>query len=264
MTGKYLAIGAAFIGLLSAPVAAKIVDITVTVRNLAQANSVSFAPLRFGFHNGSFDAFDNGEAPNAAIISIAEGGSGADWFPAFAAADPTAVLGSTSGALTPGSSQTTMTFRVNTALNPFFTFASMVIPSNDHFIGNDDAQEYRLFDMSGNLLLSQIDQTAGEIWDGGSEIVDPAAAAFLVGGTNALRTAQNGVVGFDFSQLAQYNGLQTAAGYFFQSNLLADTPIYQINFTTSAVPEPSTWAMLIIGFGLTGATMRRRTRVVTA
>lgn len=264
MTSKYFAIGATVMGLLSAPVGAKIVDITITVKNLAPVNSVSFAPLRFGFHNGSFDAFDNGEAPGAAIISIAEGGSGADWFPAFAAADPTAVLGSTSGAQTPGTSQTTLTFRVNTALNPFFTFASMVVPSNDHFIGNDDAQEYRLFDLSGNLLLSQINQSASDIWDGGSEIVDPAAAAFLVGGTNALRTAQNGVVNFNFSELAQYNGLQTAAGYTFESNLFADTPIYEINFSVAAVPEPSTWAMLIIGFGLTGAAMRRRTRAVTA
>lgn len=264
MTGKFLVIAATAAGLLSTQVSAKLVDVTVTVQNLAPQNSVSFAPLRFGFHNGSYDAFDNGEAPTAPIISIAEGGGGADWFPAFAAADPTAVLGSTSGAQTPGSGQTTMTFRVNTALNPFFTFAAMVVPSNDYFIGNDNPRAYRLFDMSGNLLQSQIDQSASDIWDAGSELFDPAAAAFLVGGTNGLRTAQNGVVSFDFLELAGFNGLQTAASYTFNSNLLSDTSIYQINFSAAAVPEPSTWAMLIAGFGLTGAAMRRRTRTVAA
>ena len=30
------------------------------------------------------------------------------------------------------------------------------------------------------------------------------------------------------------------------------------------VPEPSSWAMLIAGFGLTGAAMRRRRRTVAA
>ena len=34
--------------------------------------------------------------------------------------------------------------------------------------------------------------------------------------------------------------------------------------STGAVPEPSTWAMLIIGFGATGAAMRRRRQVNTA
>ena len=61
---------------LAAPAAhARLVDVTVTVENLSPANSVSFAPLRFGFHNGTFDAFNNGTAATAPIISVAEGGS---------------------------------------------------------------------------------------------------------------------------------------------------------------------------------------------
>jgi hypothetical protein len=34
--------------------------------------------------------------------------------------------------------------------------------------------------------------------------------------------------------------------------------------TTSAVPEPATWAMMISGFGLLGASMRRKTRSTVA
>jgi hypothetical protein len=33
---------------------------------------------------------------------------------------------------------------------------------------------------------------------------------------------------------------------------------FTLRFTTAAVPEPSSWAMLIAGFGIVGATMRRR------
>ena len=72
---------------------ASAVEIEVTVENLAPMNSITFAPLRIGFNNGSYDSFDNGATAGQPIISIAEGGSGADWFPAFGAADPTAVLG---------------------------------------------------------------------------------------------------------------------------------------------------------------------------
>ena len=39
----------------------------------------------------------------------------------------------------------------------------------------------------------------------------------------------------------------------------------ELNFTAAAVPEPASWAMMIAGFGLVGATARRRRgTVVTA
>ncbi len=39
---------------------AAIVNVTVTFQNLAPVNSVSFAPLRVGFNNGTFDSFNIG------------------------------------------------------------------------------------------------------------------------------------------------------------------------------------------------------------
>ena len=38
----------------------------------------------------------------------------------------------------------------------------------------------------------------------------------------------------------------------------------QIAFESTFVPEPASWAMLIAGFGLTGAAMRRRRVTVAA
>lgn len=122
------------------PVLAQPVELRVTVRNLAPANSVAFAPLRVGFNNGSYDSFNAGMTAGPAIVSIAEGGSGSAWFPAFGAADPTAALGTVvpmpPGPLLPGASASA-TFTVDPALNRFFTFGAMVVPSNDYFIGND-------------------------------------------------------------------------------------------------------------------------------
>jgi hypothetical protein len=40
--------------------------------------------------------------------------------------------------------------------------------------------------------------------------------------------------------------------------------LYSINVTTRAVPEPATWAMMLIGFGAAGAAMRARRRVAVA
>ncbi|MEO7363018.1 MAG: spondin domain-containing protein [Gemmatimonadaceae bacterium] len=232
--------------------------VTVTVNNLAPTNSISFAPLHLGFHNGTFDAFNNGVAAGAGIVSVAEGGLGDVWQSNFASADPTATRGTIGMALTPGQSRS-MSFLVNTGLNPFFSFASMVVPSNDFFIGNDNSQAFRLFDVSGNLLINSIGQTSSQIWDAGSELFSVAGAAFLVNGVNAVRTPQNGVVSFNFAELAGFNGEPTAAGYTFNSQLTAAQPVYRIDFTSSTVvPEPSTVVLLSAGLLMMGLVARRK------
>lgn len=248
------------IGMLCVPniSRAAVVDVTVRFENLAPTNSISFAPLRVGFNNGTFDSFDINTAATAPIISVAEGGSGSDWFPAFMSADPTSVLGTVAagGPFLPGGSGSA-TFRVDTNVNQFFTFAGMVIPSNDLFIGNDNPQGFRILDGAGNLLINQINQSAASIWDAGSEQAIAANAAFLQGSNNDDRVAQNGVVTFAFSELNAYDGLTTAAGYVFDADLItSDTAIARISFSVSAVPEPSSAALL--GVFAFGAVLRRK------
>ncbi len=231
------------------------VRLTVTVQNLAPANGIAFAPLHVGFGAGSFDAFNLGAAATAPIISVAEGGAGGAWQAAFAAAEPDAVRGTIGGLLLSGASAQ-MSFLVDSASQGFFTFASMVVPSNDFFIGNDDPREYALFDANGALQINQITLRANEIWDAGSEVFDPTAAAFV--GDNGLRTDQNSVVAFNFAELAAFNGLLTGAGYNFQSGLGADSEVYRISFTAQPVPEPASIAMLLAGLGVVGASLKRR------
>jgi len=230
-------------------------QVTVTIENLAPASGVAFAPLHLAFNNGSYDAFNLGQVAGAAIVSVAEGGAGGAWQAAFAAADPGAVRGTVGGALFAGASASA-SYMVDGASNPFFTFAAMAIPSNDFFIGNDNPMEYQLFNAAGQLQISSITVKAREIWDAGSEVFDPAAAAFV--GNNDLRADQGSVVAFNFAEFAGYNGLQTPAGYTFNSQLAANTDVYRISFTAAPVPEPQTYALMLAGLGALAFAARRR------
>ena len=172
--------------------------------------------------------------------------------------EPGSVVGTSGAAVppfTPGESASTI-LDVDTA-NKYFTFGTMVVPSNDFFLGNDSPTEYQVFNDSGDLLIDTITLTAADIWDAGSETENAANAAFLVSGTNSQREDEGGVVQFNFSELSTFDGLETAEGYFFDAGLLsASTGVLRISITE--IPEPTTAALsLLAGFGLIYGSRRR-------
>ncbi len=123
----------------------------------------------------------------------------------------------------------------NVLTNSHLIRASMVIPSNDGFFGNDNGMLYELFDNMGNFNGPlTINLLGGNIWDSGTEVNNPlgGAAFFALGGTSL---DEGGVIavhtGFD-----DFLGTNTAAGTTIGSIPEAATPFVTIRIT--AVPEP--------------------------
>ncbi|HPU14840.1 MAG TPA: PEPxxWA-CTERM sorting domain-containing protein, partial [Polymorphobacter sp.] len=64
---------------------------------------------------------------------------------------------------------------------------------------------------------------------------------------------------------ADYTGIQTSRAVDAGSGVYSGTGALVTEFNTSpAVPEPASWALMIAGFGMMGAAMRRRRTAVTA
>lgn len=98
-------------------------------------------------------------------------------------------------------------------------------------------------------LQSETDVTTFDIFGLGTKIANNFGAYGLTDASHACGAAPSGT---DCNKYVYWDGIHpTAAAH----QIIADA------FVASAVPEPSTWAMALIGFGLIGVVAyRRRTR----
>ena len=82
-------------------------------------------------------------------------------------------------------------------------------------------------------------------------------AAILIDGVNtAFAGPANGSIGWvTFSGLNLTGGSHTIG---FQQDLGGWVFVSEVQFFGSGVPEPAAWAMMLAGFGMAGATLRRR------
>jgi len=228
-------------------------QITVTVENLTGVGGLYFTPVWVGFHDGGFDSFDVGANASASIESIAEGGdvSGirSDFSAAGAGVDgvilaPEGFAGAP--VFDPGD-LVSVSFDVDPLSHRYFSFVSMVIPSNDAFIGNDNAMAYRIFDATG-VFVGPVDilVSGAQVWDAGTEVNDGLGAAFsTLGGSSTDEMMAIGLHG----GLGPLLGSATPAGTVIDPVVGDFTqPGYPLaRITINAVPLPPTLAILALG-----------------
>jgi len=244
-------------------------DIRVEVTN--EGNSDFFlTPVWFGFHEGSFDLFNVDEAASSALEIIAELGNTTPLADAFTAAPGIpgdlqgVVVGTDVGPppIDPGETGVGYVTPINPSSYQYFSFASMVIPTNDTFIGNGDPLAYRVFDDDDNLIggTFTIQILGNQIYDAGTEVNDAAPSggpAFVDGVDATLGADENGVVTLvnDFSVFA---GLMTPTGATI-SDVTIGAGELLATITISIVPEPTSVALAGLGVvGLCGMMRRRR------
>ncbi len=178
----------------------------VTVENLLPTGGTFLTPVWFGLHDGvGFDLFDLGSAASQGLERLAEDGTidpiSAEFLAAAGASGVDGTIfglgAGVPGPVDPGESASAIINVDDPAGAQFFTWATMVIPSNDAFLATtDDPQGERIFDAEGNFLGTvTITRTGAEVLDAGTEVNDEEGAAFLNQTAPDQGTVEGGTVG---------------------------------------------------------------------
>lgn len=275
---------------------ANALDVQVEVTNVGPTGGVFITPLWVGFHDGSFDSYDNGLAVQEGLERVAEDGStgtiSTDFLGGYTYIDGgvsakvmtaqttgrvDGTIASPSGPppIAPGET-VSQDFTIDAnGSNRYFSYASMVLPSNDFFVANGNATAHDLVSLYSAPVGTEITFFIGQtVNDAGTEVEDFAFSAAnglfpqlsIGSGQGGPNTGadENGVVttvagspfdgflntpaGFDSDPDADLIDFNDAALY---ANGLA-------RVTITVVPEPGSFAVL--GLGGLVALRRRRAR----
>ncbi len=172
--------------------AARAETVTVVVENLAPAQGVFFTPMWIAFHDGSFDLFNDGEAVPAGggIERMAEDGDLGALRGGFAASSAAGAGGFDEVLFAPDGfpgapvfdpgDRSVMIFDIDAVSQGYFSYASMIIPSNDAFIGNNNPMAFPLFNHRGKFMGTRTIMVMGSmVWDAGTEANTEMDAAFF-------------------------------------------------------------------------------------
>jgi len=241
--------------------------ITVKIENVAPVQGTFQTPFWVGLHDGqAFDTY-NGNTPassrpiegSRALESICEDGATALISADFSTLQPLgqqATVPGPNGPIAPGEViQHSFVVESTDPNNRYFSYASMIIPSNDFCISNGNPRAHLLFDDAGNFVADSFFVAGTEALDAGTEVNDeiPANTAFFGqaapdtgvdegGNIGTLGSDINGISGFlprgsggilDTPRFAESDF--SLPGYSFAKFTFTSTPAITENLTFSTV-----------------------------
>lgn len=237
------------------------VTLKVMVNNLAPSGGVSLTPVWIGFHDGSFDSYNGGEASSAALEALAEDGDTGPISTAFASTPggvDGAIFGDNPPLIQPGTSGQAMFTVDNGASNRYFSYASMVLASSDYFVANGNPLAHDI----SSLLNGSVNEISffigvpGTVNDAGTEVNDfntsagnPLFPGLPAGQGAAGEGADEGGVITNVAD-PYANFLNTPAGFDLTGLDFNQYTNGIARVTISAVPIPGALPLAATGFSL--------------
>ena len=250
-------------------------SISVTIKNEQHDGSFSFTPFWIAAHDGTFDSYDGGTRVsdpgiNLGIEELAEDGNTGPITAAFAASgaglaggvDATVAATQDPNGLPVFSPQESETFDFNvgdSTVNRYFSYASMLIPSNDLFAANGNPLAHQIFNPDGTFAGPVTIQIFGSsLNDAGTEANTGTGAAFsAIGG--APTDTDDLIRNFFTDQPADSTYLASFVGTGTPGGVILDTfGADKLLATITITPEPGTLTLLILASAV--SVRRRRAR----
>jgi len=172
----------------------------ISVINKAPEEGTCLTPVWAGIHMGSFDLYDRDVPIPEFMESFVEDGNAGPLRMAFMQAEGTVWDGMVGSApLCPGGMAELMYefgYDEEEPKSLFFSYASMILPSNDAFVANGDPMANKLYDDYGHVKDVLINDLGSDILDAGTEENDelPENTAFFGQSTPNTGIDENSVV----------------------------------------------------------------------
>jgi len=159
------------------------VSAMITITNMAPQMGTFQTPVWVGIHNGNFDLYDRNKTVTVAVERLAEDGDVALLLSDFAATEG-AIWDGVVGDAPFGPGQTvTLPFDISyeQGCSHYFSYASMVVPSNDFWVANGNPVAYEVINDMGDFIGTEFMVFGDQVLDAGTEVNDeiPDNTAFF-------------------------------------------------------------------------------------
>ena len=268
---KFKILPQAFVGLaffcatLHLGVHAHAQTVRVTVENTASAGGTWLTPVFIGFDSNTFDLFNTGEAASTELEALAELGSTGGLINQFNASAGSTFAGTfgvqTGDPMNPlrplfaGDSVTQDIF-IGDATH--LTFATMLLPTSDFFLGSGTS--IAITDLANGMEFTNIYNAGTEV---DSFLTSPTPGPFsFLNGMPEAGAAENGAISL-VGNSATTSSADLFSGFLGQPTDAFAPPLSGLRITVSAVPEPSSLAVMGL-FSVGGLIARRRRKPITS
>lgn len=245
-----LALGAILLGVFGLGSTARAQPLVVTIENLLEEGGFSLTPFWVALQSGDFDVWRGGEPADAfpGLEALAEEGNTqpiSDAFSASQAGENGGVQTTVAAAATPppvfspGESVAHLIEAGDPAVNRYFSYASMVVPSNDLFVASSVGTTHEVFDADGVFQGPVTIEIFGrDVVDCGTEVNDITGGAAFTSEAGEPADEMNPLARLymadpDAEYLQSIVGVETATGAAISSAFGSDDLLARITVDVS-------------------------------